>query len=144
MIRGLYARIEAILSDGVADADERTELFETLRNFTGDPSELGEVLKPTGLPLCDPPPALSFEGQRYCLTGTFLYGPRRKCEDAVIGRGGEIGSVTKKTTVLVIGAYATESWKHSSFGNKILKACEYREAGTPITIVSEQHWVAHL
>ncbi len=144
MLRGLYARIEAVLADGVADNEERAELFETLRNFTGDANALGEVLKPTSLPLCDPAPALTFEDQRYCLTGTFLYGPRRKCEEAVAIRGGDTGSLTLKTRVLVIGAYATESWKHSSFGNKIIKACEYRDAGAPISIVSEQHWTTFL
>lgn len=34
--------------------------------------------------------------------------------------------MAQKTNVLVIGVYATESWKHSSFGNKILKAVEWR------------------
>ncbi|HWA22777.1 MAG TPA: BRCT domain-containing protein [Caulobacterales bacterium] len=144
LLRQLYDRIEAIFDDGVADDEERADLFETLRVFTGAKNELGEMLRPTELPLCDPPPSLSFPGQRYCLTGTFLYGRRKECEDVVVQRGGEIGALTKKTHVLVIGGYATESWKHSSFGNKILKACEYREAGTPISIVSEKHWVAHI
>ncbi|WP_235982964.1 hypothetical protein [Sphingomonas albertensis] len=52
--------------------------------------------------------------------------------------------MTQKTDVLVIGLYATESWKHSSFGNKILKAADMRAEGVPITIVSEEHWVGHL
>jgi len=144
MLRNLFGRIEDILADGVADAEERSELFDTLRTFTGDQNELGEALKPTGLPLCDPAPSLSFQGRRFCLTGTFVYGRRRDCETAVVQRGGEVSSLTKKTNILVIGAYATESWKHSSFGNKIMKACEYRNAGVPIAIVSENHWAAHL
>lgn len=144
MLRGLYRRIDEILADGVADAEERADLFETLRAFTGDQSALGEAAQPTDLPLCDPAPPLAFTGHRYCLTGTFLFGKRKDCEEAVTERGAEVGSLTKKTNVLVIGAYATESWKHSSFGTKIMKACEYRDAGVPIIIVSEQHWQAHL
>ena len=54
--------------------------------------------------------------------------------------GAEAGSLTQKTNVLVVGIYATDSWKHSSFGNKIMKACEWRDGGLPIRIVSELHW----
>lgn len=144
IIRTLYARVNDILADGVVDAEERAELLDTLNRFSSRDFELGEVMKPTTLPLCDPRPTLSFAGRSYCFTGTFGYGQRRRCELAVVERGGEAGSLTKKTNVLVIGAYATESWKHSSFGNKIVKASEMRDAGVPISIVSEAHWVGHL
>ncbi len=46
--------------------------------------------------------------------------------------------------MLVIGAYATDSWAHSSFGRKIEKALEIREEGSQISIVSELHWVSFL
>ena len=59
-------------------------------------------------------------------------------------RGGSSGSLTKATDVLVIGMYATESWKHSSFGTKIIKAVDMREDGVPIAIVCEDHWAGHL
>lgn len=144
MLRILQSRIEDVLADGVADEDERADLFQTLRTFTGQENDLGEAMKPTALPLCDPRPALVFAGRRYCLTGTFLYGRRKECEAAVEAKGAEVGSLTKKTDVLVIGAYATESWKHSSFGNKIMKAVEYRDLGMPIAIVSEAHWRSHI
>lgn len=144
LIRTLYARVDEILADGVVDAEEQAELLDTLGRFSNRDFELGEVLKPTTLPLCDPCPTLSFAGQSYCFTGTFSYGQRRHCEQTVVERGGQAGSLTKKTHVLVIGAYATESWKHSSFGNKIIKASEMRDAGTPISIVLEAHWVTHL
>lgn len=80
----------------------------------------------------------------YCFTGTFNYGQRKHCEQAVKERGASAGSLTQKTNVLVIGVYATESWKHSSFGAKILKACDFRDSGLPISIVSEEHWTRHL
>lgn len=140
----LYRRIDEILNDGLVDEEETAELLDTLNRFSNRDFELGEVLKSTSLPLCDPPPALQFTEQRYCFTGTFNYGQRKHCEQAVIQRGAEVGGLTQKTNVLVIGIYATESWKHSSFGNKILKACELRDKGLPIGIVSEEHWVKHL
>ncbi|MCB4769063.1 BRCT domain-containing protein [Ancylobacter sp. Lp-2] len=144
LIHGLYARVATILADGVVDEQEKLELFETLESFSAGNLELGEVLKSTSLPLCRPAPALSFAGKRYCFTGTFTFGQRKHCEAAVTERGAQVGNITQKTQVLVIGAYATESWKHSSFGNKILQAVEWRSEGLPIPIVSEEHWRRHL
>ena len=144
LISLLYQRIREILVDGIADQDECLDLFNTLQAFTADRNELGEAAHATTLPLCAPAPELSFAGRTFCFTGTFTFGQRRHCEEAVIQRGATCGTLTRKTDVLVIGSYATESWKHSSFGNKILKAVELREAGLPIRIVSESHWVRHL
>lgn len=144
LIRVLYTRIEEILADSVVDEEEHAELIDTLNRFSNREIELGEVLKATSLPLCDPAPQLTFAGQRYCFTGTFNRGQRKYCEAEVVKRGALAGPITKQTNVVVIGIYATESWKHSSFGNKILKACELRDQGLPISIVSEPHWVSHL
>ncbi|VVT26812.1 NAD-dependent DNA ligase [Sphingomonas aurantiaca] len=144
IIRVLYDRINAVLSDGIVDEDECQDLLTTLNAFSSRDFELGEVLKATTLPVCDPAPKLDFDGRTYCFTGVFNFGQRKACEAAVSERGGRCGSLTQKTDVLVIGLYATESWKHSSFGNKILKAADMRAQGVPIAIVSEQHWAGHL
>lgn len=144
LIRVLYRRVNEILADGVVDDDEKTELLDTLTRFADRDFELGEVLKATSLPLDDPAPALAFVGQRYCFTGTFNFGQRKHCEQTVIERGATAGGLSKQTNFLVIGTYATESWMHSSFGNKIMHACEMREHGVPISIVSEAHWVTFL
>jgi NAD-dependent DNA ligase len=144
VIRTLYSRVNEVLGDGIADLDECRDLLATLDQFCSGDFELGEVLKATTLPLCDPAPALTFGGRAYCFTGTFNYGKRQTCEQAVVERGGRCGSLNQRTDVLVIGVYATDSWKHSTFGNKIIKACEWRDGGIPISIVSEQHWAAHL
>lgn len=144
MIAKLYARINDILADGVADPDECADLLDTLDSFSSRDFELGEVMKATSLPLCDPAPILGFAKRRYCFTGTFNFGDRKACETEVVVRGGACGSLTQKTDVLVIGMYATESWKHSAFGTKIVKAVDYRTSGIPIAIVSEDHWARHL
>ena len=144
LIRTLYQRINDVLADGVLDDEEKGVLLETLNSFSRRDFELGEVLKPSTLPLCDPAPALAFEGWMYCFTGTFLYGQRKDCERAVSERGGVAGGLSQKTGVLVVGAYVTDSWKHSSFGTKIVKASAWREEGLPISIVTEEHWTAHL
>lgn len=144
LIATLYDRVRDILSDGVADPEECTDLFAALNAFTAGDAELGEASKATSLPLCHPVPRVRFEGMVYCFTGTFSFGQRKHCEQAVISRGGTGGSLTKATNYLVIGAYATESWKHSSSGNKILKAADMRNAGASISIIAEEHWARHL
>ncbi|MFL6856603.1 MAG: BRCT domain-containing protein [Allosphingosinicella sp.] len=144
IIADLYARVSEMLADGVVDDAEREELFQSLQAFSGNDVEVGEAFKSTTLPLCRPAPDLTFPGRSYCFTGTFSYGRRTKCEAAVAERGANFGSLTRKTDFLVIGAYATESWKHSAFGHKILKAAEMRDQGVPIAIVSEEHWARYL
>lgn len=144
LIRTLYGRINDILADGVLDSDEHAELLDTLNSFSNRDFELGEVLKPTTLPLCRPAPTLTFAGRLYCFTGTFNFGQRKYCEQAIADRGGFTGGLSQKTEVLVIGAYATESWKHSSFGDKIVKATDWRDQGLPISIVAESHWASFL
>ena len=144
VIRTLYDRVADILRDGVADADECAELLDTLNCFANRDFELGEVLKSTSLPLCNPPPELDFAERTYCFTGTFNYGKRRDCERAVAERGALCGGLSLRTNYLIVGVYATESWKHSSMGNKIVKACAWRDEGVPIAIVSEEHWTRYL
>jgi NAD-dependent DNA ligase len=145
VIATLYQRVNEILADGVLHSEEAVDLLATLNALSDRDFELGEVLKSTTLPLCASPPApLLFAGMSYCFTGIFNYGPRRMCEAAIEERGGEAGPLRKSTDVLVIGVYATESWKHSSFGNKIVKASEMRDTGVPISIVSEEYWAANL
>ena len=140
LIGTLYQRIREMLADGQVTDDERSELFATLQSLSNDDFELGEVLKSTTLPLCDPAPSIVFTDRHFTFTGTFKFGKRKDCENAVFDRGASFGSLTRKTDFLVIGLYATESWKHSTFGNKILDACEMRSSGVPIAIVSEEHW----
>jgi NAD-dependent DNA ligase len=145
LVTQLYSRVATILSDGFIDEDERSELFETLNAFSDTTFELGEVLKPTTLPLCSPPPDISFAGRRFCFTGTFNFGRRNACERAIEDRGGFAGNLTQETDYLVIGAYVTDSWRHSSFGNKIVKAVEMRDQkDVPISILAEQHWASYL
>lgn len=144
LLAGLYRRVTEILQDGSADPEECKELFTTLTSIGQNEPEIGEVVKSCTLPLCSPAPPVVIAERSFCFTGTFNFGGRSSCEEAVVTRGGLAGSLTRKTNYLVIGVYATESWKHSTFGNKILKAAAMRDGGTPISIISEDHWKAHL
>lgn len=144
VVRDLLRRVDRILADGDVDPEEATELFDVLKRFSAGDFEIGETLKASTLPLDAPPPALSFAAASFCFTGTFAFGTRRECETAVEANGGRCGPLNRKTSYLVVGIYATDSWAHSTFGRKIEKAVEMRENGIPIAIVGEQHWVSHL
>ena len=141
----LLEKTEEILADGVVDADEARELFDLLQKFVGDDSELGELAKPTNLPLCDPAPTVVLEGKNFCLTGTYEFGNRKACQTAVTDAGGGVTSgVTKNTDYLVIGHYVTSSWKHEKFGTKIEQAMGYRQRFGVPQIISEAHWQSRI
>jgi len=146
VINLLYRRLNSMLADGVLDADEAAELLDTLRAFSGLPiptsaSTRSAFTPPNDLPLNQPLPEIEWTGRLFVFTGVMAYGPRKECQQLVVDRGGEIGkSVSKKIHYLVIGSVGNEQWRHSSYGLKIIKALELREAGAPVAIVSEDHW----
>jgi len=142
----LYRRLSDMLADGVLDAEESAELLGMLYSFTGlsagrpKPSD-NAFVTPNDLPLCHPAPELKWNGRLFVFTGVMAYGPRKECEALVIDRGGEIGpGVSKKINYLVIGSIGNDQWLHSTYGTKIKKAVELREAGAHLSIVSEEHW----
>ena len=142
IIVNLLEKVDAYLSDGVLDSDEASDLLATLRKISGDKSEIGELAKPSTLPLDDPLPEVKFEGQTFLFTGTFAYGTRKQCKEALESLGGLNSSgVNKKLNYLILGSYVTDSWAHESFGRKIEKAMVYRDQGVPIRIVPEYHWI---
>lgn len=146
VINLLYRRLSDMLADGVLDAEEASELLSTLRSFAGlsaaKPRAADNAFtSPASLPLCIPAPELEWNGRLFVFTGVMAYGPRKDCEALVTSRGGQIGpSVSKKIHYLVIGTVGNEQWLHSTYGTKIKKAVELREAGAQISIVSEGHW----
>lgn len=143
-VRKLYQRVHEILSDGIVDEDEKQELFDTLSRLSARDFSTPATFSMTALPLSEPAPALSFPGKQYSFAGMFEFGKRKACEGAVEKRGGLVGPISAKTDFLVIGGYATDKWKQSAFGAKIMKACDYRDQGFPVAIVSENHWLKYL
>ncbi len=140
----IYDRLRAMLADGVLDAEEQHELLSLVASFARPPA-VGERL-PASLPVNQPQPPIQFEKHSFCFTGVFEYGSRADCHAATESRGGTPAKgITKKLHYLVIGNIGSDVWKHTSFGNKIAKAVEYRDSGeSPLCIVTETHWVAHL
>ena len=141
VIQNLLQRVDAMLQDGVLDADESTELLGVLQALSGDASEVGELARTSGLPTDDPMPAVAFPGKSFLFTGTCAYGTRAQCRAAVEARGGiNAKSVTKSLDYLVLGTYVTDSWMHETFGRKIEKAVDYRARGAALAIITEAHW----
>lgn len=144
----LYRRVDEMLSDGVLDKAEQAELLTLLHAVCGndDVCDMEAVTPSTSLPLNSPMPEVVFEGRRFVLTGQFIQMPRKHCETVLRDLGGSVGkSVTLKLDYLVVGPVASRDWKHTSFGNKIKTAVEYRDArGKPLAIISEDHLLEHV
>lgn len=142
VIANLLEKVESFLEDGVLDEEEAQDLLSALQRISGDESEIGELAKPTNLPLDEPLPDLVFERKRFLFTGTFAYGTRKQCKEALESLGGvNAPGVSKSLNYLVLGSYVTDSWIHENFGRKIEKAMAYRDQGVPIVIVPEYHWI---
>ncbi len=143
IILNLLNKVELMLEDGILDSDESKELFSILHKITGESSELGEIAKSSNLPLDEPSPEIIFEGNSFLFTGTFAFGTRKQCQEKTKELGGKnASSVTKSVNYLVLGTYVTDSWAHENFGRKIEKAMGYRDAGVPLAIITEGHWVS--
>ena len=142
IIVNLLEKVSAMLGDGNLDEEEAKELLRTLQNFTGDPSEIGELGKTSTLPIDAPPPPVTFQNRSFLFTGTFAFGTREQCQNEIARlRGDNAKSVTKALDYLVLGTYVSDSWAHETYGRKIEKAVEYRAVGCPIAIITEAHWV---
>lgn len=144
LVGGLYQRLSDMLQDGLLDEEEQRELIDAVVSFVGGAPMPDGLNYASTLPITKPEPAITIDGARFCFTGTFAFGSRNDCENAVAELGASAGTLTKATDYLVIGIYATDSWAHSSYGRKIEKAVEMRNEGHHIAIVSEQHWLEHL
>jgi hypothetical protein len=143
----LYRRLREMLVDKVLDPDEQSELLDLLLDITGGGLPVVQRIASLSstLPLCAPPPAVTFSDRAFCLTGKFVQGSRKQCELAIAERGGLArSSPSRETDFLVIGSIESRDWIHSTHGRKIEAAIELREAGSGIRIISEAHWVAHL
>jgi NAD-dependent DNA ligase len=139
-------RVQHVLADGIITERERADLQEILGRAVGPKPVIGMALTlATRLPVDDPAPELSFMGQTYCFTGQFVFGPRGKCEESVLHRGGSCRSTpTTSTDFLIIGTIASDKWAHETYGRKIEAAVSLKRSGHQIRIIAEEHWVRYL
>lgn len=139
-------RVRTILADGAVTEEEAEDLKDTLaRMLGGTLQESGSACgMATRLPV-DDVDRIVFDDRVFCLTGKFIYGPRRKCEEAILDHGGKIScGVVKNMDYLIVGTLASRDWAYTSHGRKIEKAVSYRDDGAKILIVAEERWTKFL
>jgi len=139
----IFDRLQHHFADGRIDEAERLDLHELLSHLVGGTASL--VLGYEGattLPLDTPAPVICWGcDEVYVFTGRFAYGTRADCEREVTTRGARCEkTITKRTTCMVIGTFASRDWAHTSYGRKIQYAVKLRDAGSGIRIVGEDHW----
>lgn len=85
-------------------------------------------------------------GENVVFTGTLERGIRTDMQKLVEHLGGEAGkSITKKTTILVVGMLDTSRFVHGeNISSKMKKAISLREAGSPIEVISEDEFFNRL
>ena len=142
----LHKNLQEMLSDDVLDSDEAAELLGILKGLIGEENKHEAIVNgSSSLPLDTNLPEIFIPDNSFVFTGVFTVGTRKKCEEIVCDLGGEMHKTIKKSTnYLVVGDVGSDHWVHSSFGRKIEKAVQYREKGTGICIVSEQHWIKYI
>ncbi len=138
-------RVQAVLDDGVITQEEAEDLKSTLERIVGSGLQDGVVAgMATRLPI-QKVDELDFEARLFCLTGKFVYGPRKKCENAITDRGGVVHPrVVAYSDYLVIGTLTSRDWAHTSHGRKIESAIKANEEGSAIKIIAEEDWTRFL
>jgi NAD-dependent DNA ligase len=138
----LYARLASALMDDRIDEDEERELLALLVQLASPTLGPSGESAPNEMLCDDPVPAIHFESRVFCLTGKFASGTRSQIEALVEGRGGRCASaVTKKVNYLVIGSMGSRDWLMSTHGTKINGAADLRNAGHPISVIAERHFI---
>lgn len=121
----IYSLIDNILSDGVIEDEEKTQLLEILSKEQ----------------VCDISPVQinSLSGKRICLTGTFSFAQKKEIEEKISAYGGinEHNSIREYTNYLFVGGHGSTSWAYGNYGNKVKKAKELQEKGSHIHILGE-------
>ncbi|HAQ38402.1 MAG TPA: hypothetical protein DCQ58_07830 [Saprospirales bacterium] len=135
-------RISHILSDGIITQDEREDLLETLSRLLGNYfSDTGSAKNEiTSIDYCIDK-QIFFKEKKFCFTGEFLLGTRAACTRIIEKVGGlTVNNVSRRLDYLVIGSILSEEWAFTSYGRKIEKAMELRDALSRPNIISEKQW----
>lgn len=141
----IYERVRTALSDGVISEAERKHLLETLQDLVGGESEKLSDAEHVSKFALDKIEKILFTESVFCLTGSFVYGPKEVCIRSIEDRGGVvINNVTKKLRYLIVGGLGSKEWIGGSYGTKIKKAIEYKRSGNNILIVHEDVWARNL
>ncbi|MFP7697061.1 exonuclease domain-containing protein [Trueperella sp. LYQ143] len=107
----------------------------TTRVHTADRASAAELIQHYGH-------TAALEGERVLFTGTLTRAARSALQELVAAIGATPErSLTKKTTMLVVGVPNPRVWADESAGSrKLLAAIRMRDAGIPIRIITEEEF----
>ena len=125
------------------------DLKNLLISFTGGEVPSGDIKSmSTTSPIEINLLSVEFKDKIFCLTGTFssAFSNRKAIEDIIEDKGGKAKkTVTYDLDYLVIGEFGNDDWKHSTSGNKIEKAIDYRDKEhSKLKIISEEQLLKYL
>lgn len=88
----------------------------------------------------------ALRGEHVCITGTLYHGQRAAVQKLIEAAGGVVEkSMTRRTTILVIGTPNPVAWAaNSSASRKLAKAEQLREKGSPIVLLTEDEFFHQL
>ena len=128
----IFDALDKVLEDGVVTQEELEELEGIFEEFVDPVSQVA----------CHDD-VEDITDKHICLTGEFEYGSRALVSELIEVAGGIIDKGVKmKTDYLVVGSNGSENWKAGKYGSKILKALEYNDKGSDITIMDEVDFMA--
>lgn len=132
----LYSRMKSKAS--------KTELLSTLKSFSGHYFEETGVTQDWASFLGDAlPEDYDFKGQKVCFTGGITGMPRSTLKSHVAKLGASVTkSVTKNTSVLIVGDECSRGWIEHNYGTKLDAACKLKLAGHDILILSGDEWLS--
>lgn len=135
-------RVSKILSDGVISTHEREDLLDTLNKLIGNYfSETGSAKNEiTSIDYCIDK-EIYFKDKIFCFTGEFVLGTRAVCKRLLDKIGGiSVDNISKKLDYLVVGTLISDEWAYTSYGRKIEKAMQLRDALSRPGVISEKQW----
>lgn len=128
----IYHTLSDILADGAitqVEIDMMLDLFQ----------KVSDPIKDTSCSCC----GLSIEGKTVCLSGNFDRGDKNDIGNRLVALGATVvGSVTRKTDILLVGGKGSTAWSSGNYGSKIKKALEMQEKGIEIVIIREDDFFA--
>lgn len=137
----IHDEIHAVLCAGVLDEEKRSHLAKILRDILAAPER--ELLARAWVSdiAYDSLSDIDFPNRRFCLTGDFIHGPRRRCDAEIRERGGLIAaSVSQRVDFLIVGSLGSVEWKRGNFGAKLERAMYYKGQNLPMKILRESTW----
>ncbi len=141
--RDIAEKLDELISTDSVSSKQKQDLLVLLKKAVGNEFyETGSAKTiSTSLPF-DDCEEIDFNQKLVCFSGKFISGTRKYCEEKAIINGARVQKrVVIGLDFLIIGDDVSRDWKHTSYGNKILKAIEFNDNGSFIKIISESDFV---